>query len=462
MKRVLSFLIVVSIPTLLYSGNIIHLAGTVSDLALKPVKSTIISLVKAGLSDTTDENGIFKIFDIVSPVNTYWKKEQKAPQIKGSQLVFSVLSTSQPVSLEVYNPKGAKVGTMLNSVLSEGEYSVSLHDYNLRNLSSSVFILVLKRGNNISRVQMINLNNRGFSISSIHNVNNSSPSLTVSKIDMRFLIVDTLVVTKDGVEPFRMALSTYTDTLISIILNIIPDVYIDKIDSFPDYYQMDTDYGGFPNGGSVYCGPTTVSNSIVWLSDHGYPDLATPTSDRKKDQYDVISLFGSSEYMDCVSGVGPDRTCTAVKKYINDFGYEYDSLLCQGWRTVESEFQTSVEAPVLDWVKGGILRNNVVWLNIGWYTYNSSSDEYSRNGGHWMTVVGYGHDSQSPDPNCFVVHDPGTKTTFNDYRVLEKITSGQLTGSNSGLPHSAIGYYKYSAGSNTYGILDAAVLLGMK
>lgn len=235
---------------------------------------------------------------------------------------------------------------------------------------------------------------------------------------------------------------------------------IEKIYTIPDYTQTDPAYGGFPGGGTQYCAPVSVSNSLMWLSDNGFPNLIPQSGDRQRDQFDVAYLLGSSVYMNTslISGTGANNLCIGLKQYILDKGYTYNRLEVRGWRYIYQEFDTGEDIPNLHWVKLGIQGNGSVWLNVGFYTYDSVTDKYSRIGGHWITLVGY-------DQDYLIAHDPATPVG-NEYILPVCINSGTLEGSYTGLPRSAVGFYKMTDGMNIgstadFGILDAVVVLKM-
>lgn len=237
--------------------------------------------------------------------------------------------------------------------------------------------------------------------------------------------------------------------------------YLEKIYTTPDYLQTDPDYGGLPGDppGAMYCGPVSVSNSLMWLDNNGFDNLVAPdTTDRKRDQFDLIVELGSATYMDTSldSGTGVYNLTWGVNDYISDKGYQYVRLGYQGWRYHPSEFSTGVDVPDLDWVKLGIRGYGSVWLNVGWYTHDAQSDEYTRIGGHWVTLVGYGHDGSKDDPDYLIIHDPGSNAFANEYALPERINSGTLNGNKSGLPRSAAGFHKLMGG-----ILDGVVVLEM-
>ena len=263
-----------------------------------------------------------------------------------------------------------------------------------------------------------------------------------------------------------------TETPLPVATPKLPSAYTDKLDSIPDLMQTDPE-AKLPGGGTQYCAPVSVSNSLMWLASHGFDNLALDSTNRKEAQATVARLLGSERYMDTnlESGTGPFGVLRGVSRYIKDKGYPYQSLEYQGWREHPARFSTGVDVPQLEWLKRGLVGNSVVWLNLGWYEYNSSADQYERIGGHWVTLVGYGVDKNgNEDPNVLIIHDPGSKSgrdLVHEYVRVGWIDSGRLTGENhQGLPRSAVGYYTLVGDLHVkqeadFGILDGAVVLSM-
>jgi hypothetical protein len=253
--------------------------------------------------------------------------------------------------------------------------------------------------------------------------------------------------------------ATLVDTAPAIGPGIIPDVYLDKVDELPDYYQRNGAYGGFPRGGSVYCGPAAVSNSIIWLADNGYPDLVPSSGDRARDQHGTIAELASRKYMGLGwGGIGPNGLARGLTRYIADKGYGQGQLLYQGWRRVAAEFRSGVAVPDIDSLKAGTIGMRNAYLNVGWYDHDRDSDTWTRTGGHWVAVVGYGHDGTGVNPDCLVVHDPASGSRFNEYWELVELTGGTMAGNYSGLPRAATGFHRIE-GRNA--IVDCIVVLTM-
>lgn len=225
---------------------------------------------------------------------------------------------------------------------------------------------------------------------------------------------------------------------------------VSRINEVPDYTQTDPAYGGFVSG-SNYCGPTAVSNSLMWLSNNGFPNLSAHTVDAKKDQHDLIATLGSPTYFNTSAlfhGTPPAALLSGLKQYLLDRGYAPRSLQWQGWNlaAIPPEFDTGVQTPQADWLKLGVEGTGSAWLMLGLGSYDSGSDVHTITNGHWVTVVGHGFDGAQPDGRFLVIHDPWTSgATAHAYVQLVPLTSGQMVVSVSGVPNysrSAAGYYR--------------------
>ena len=186
----------------------------------------------------------------------------------------------------------------------------------------------------------------------------------------------------------------------------------------------------------------------------------------------MAKILGSEKYMNTNldSGTGVIQVLNGVSKYLKDCGYGYGRLEYQGWRGHPPEFATGTAVPKLDWIKNGLAGKSAVWLNIGWYKHLPSTDEYQRVGGHCVTMVGFGVDKNwRRNPNILIVHDPAKRSgmkSSHEFVQIENIISGTLAGKYSGLPRSAVGYYKMAHGLKIsrradFGILDGVVVLQM-
>lgn len=262
-----------------------------------------------------------------------------------------------------------------------------------------------------------------------------------------------------------------------------PAVYLDKL-STPDLTQTDP-RGHFAQIGKNYCAPVAVSNSLVWLSRHGFEGLLPGAEDTKqpnalnasaeaKDQIlaerqiALVKTLSSPAYMNTRADEGTEVSdvLRGLKKYILQKGYSIKSLGYQGFRLTDPEFDTGYRYPRLSLIKQGITGKSGVWLNTGWYKYKPETDTYVRLGGHWVTLVGYGiNASNSPSPDILIVHNPSPLaglTFHNDFLQLVRINSGVLVSHKGiyGFPRPAAGFYKIVSGLPAIPQCNTAILEG--
>lgn len=246
--------------------------------------------------------------------------------------------------------------------------------------------------------------------------------------------------------------------------NSFPQYYINKIDSLPDYYQRDRAFGGFPLGGSMYCGPTAAANAIVPLL-QAYTSVLNHNDSipEKRQIYEIIKELGSQSYCNTgKSGSGPSEICNGLQKFFKDKGVNNVEIRHFGWRDAGSGFQVGNAPPVLDSARLSLCQNDAVIINFGWYDFNSKKNTYTRTGGHWVTLAGYGFNGKKADSSYIVIHDPETPWSVNDYIKLKMVESGTLKGNVSGLPRDASGYYCYSIGFRRYGVIDGFITISVK
>jgi hypothetical protein len=262
---------------------------------------------------------------------------------------------------------------------------------------------------------------------------------------------------------FRHAAALVAITFFSVSLFAQPASYRAKVQSTPRFLQTDRE-AGFENAGDQFCAPTAVSNSLMWLANHGYKELKPAASSDKAAQIRMIKLLADSDLMNTNPQKGTDvsEVIAGVQGYVENAGYEIESLQYSGWRPAPDD-AVSAETPDLDAVKEAIANpHGAAWLNVGWYRYDEESGNYARSGGHWVTVVGY-------DGDDLLIHDPSPRagTGFSTQRItLEAIEEGQLTGRQANLPRSAEGYFivggEMKVSKSVTCILDGAVVMTLR
>jgi len=250
------------------------------------------------------------------------------------------------------------------------------------------------------------------------------------------------------------------------------EAYLEKLDSVPDLTQTDPN-GKLPGGGIFYCAPVAISNSLVWLADNGFDNLMPDIADRTLAQFEMARQLGTRRYMNTSleTGSNTQEVLRGVYRYLIDKGYKNFWIEYQGWCRHPRLFGTRVDIPEVSWIKQGLKGDSVVWLNAGWYRYIPSKKYYYRFGEHWLTLVGYGVDKMgNKNPDILIVHDPAPragKKASHTYIKLQRLNSGQLVGTQDGLPRLAKGYYLLAGDMRInrradFAILDGAVVLRMK
>lgn len=247
-----------------------------------------------------------------------------------------------------------------------------------------------------------------------------------------------------------------------------PAFYLDKSLSTPDLTQTDP-RANFTEGGKRFCAPVAVSDSLIWLSQHGFPRLLPKAENLTVAQIDMAKILASPGYMDtrAKEGTEVNSVLTGIKRYIVEHGYSIKRLEYQGLRAIDPEFNSGQSYPNPRFLKHGIIGKTGVWLNIGWYKYKAENETYRRIGGHWLTLVGYGADAQNkPQANVFIVHNPSSLAGLafhNDFLHLILINNGVLFSHKGvyGFPRPAAGLYKITGDLPFSGECNAAILEGI-
>ena len=247
-----------------------------------------------------------------------------------------------------------------------------------------------------------------------------------------------------------------------------PDV--DRFQGTPNFIQTDQD-SSLPGGGKEFCGPVAASNSLVWLSKNGFPNLAPNSGSPKDDQVSMIKTLGSNEYMrtNLIDGTGVNNFLNGVGKYVRSCNYQFASLQYEGWRKGSQNYPTIADKPSLRDIRLSLEGKSGIWINIGWYKFDAAQNLYKRTGGHWVTVVGAGVNSSGQNsPNTLIIHDSSFRTCpdrLPEFLQLEELVDGQMAGKNDNVQRSARGYYRVASGmkfsKKVTPIIDGVVILKM-
>lgn len=194
-----------------------------------------------------------------------------------------------------------------------------------------------------------------------------------------------------------------------------PAYFTEKADAIPNICQS-----CFPKviqwQGKPHCAPAAVSNSLIWLSENGYPQLQPfRDGDALQNQAKLVNSLG--EVMDTTeNGTSPRKVMSGLKKYFEQKKIKYKRLAAVGWRHVPEFVANDSSKVTMDWIKEGIIGKGSTWILIGWCKFDSKKKNCKIYDGHWMTVVGYGQDrSGKIDPDILIIHDPAERADRKNY-----------------------------------------------
>jgi hypothetical protein len=232
----------------------------------------------------------------------------------------------------------------------------------------------------------------------------------------------------------------------------------------PDLTQTDPELGVMGDG-NAWCGPTAISNALMWLSEQGRESLVPPGPDPRERQLALVRTLGSSRYMGTTptGGTGSNNLLKGLHAYLRDTGWSYRRLQYQGWRSHPVRFTTNEKSPKLEFLEKALAEGGIAIIHVGWYTpAKYGGNFYRRHGGHWLTVVGTGIDeSGKPAANTIVLHDPAPYSGTEPARhfvTLQKLTDGWLIAEDG--PFPAKGHTVLEGGMRIKVPGDVAVLDG--
>ena len=228
--------------------------------------------------------------------------------------------------------------------------------------------------------------------------------------------------------------------LLILLFSISPFVSISKDSSpnynIPDFCQGNSRYGILPNGGKPYCGPTAISNILVYLDKNGFPNLIEKENPTSQDQFNLIKLLGARYTKTSLeSGTEPINLMKGLEKYVKEKGYDI-SIQWKGW-TNGGKYSIG-RIPEQEWINKVIGKFSYAILQVGWYKYDPKNEFYERIGGHYVTGVDIKN-------NGIIIHDPSLRSGIESKDELCKfsqIKSGKLSGWEKYKERNATGYLK--------------------
>lgn len=240
------------------------------------------------------------------------------------------------------------------------------------------------------------------------------------------------------------------------------DYYVDRSAKTPDLPQTTP---WISNNGGTNCGPTAVSNGLIYLYNQGFKKLP---SNKASLPVILANRFGTT-----TQGISPGPLMENMRSYLVERGYANPKFEFRGVRKLTTATQSYRRSAAVTpaWINASLKKHNTaMFVVVGWYK-SGTGGNLDRVGGHWMTIVGAGvNDFDILDHNFVMLHDPAGRNDRADgkkvtHRVkLNKMTSGTLvcprceqTNAN-GLYRINEGYWKVK-GTADFAVVEGVVRL---
>jgi len=175
----------------------------------------------------------------------------------------------------------------------------------------------------------------------------------------------------------------------------------------PDFNQLNPNY---PNGGSMYCVPTSGADGVVWLHDHGYA-LLPDASQEETIVNDLAALMGTSP----TGGTSTSGKVSGMRSYLERY-YDSEYITVEAW-DADMWSQAGLEA---SWqrVKERVARPDTFVLLSGIGFYQGVPVSGTR---HCVFLSGYDMTGYEADSAFDAwIHDPFTgPDSSNDWLAFE-------------------------------------------
>lgn len=206
------------------------------------------------------------------------------------------------------------------------------------------------------------------------------------------------------------------------------DFYIDRSARTPDLPQTTP---LLDNNGGTNCGPTAVSNGLIYLYSQGFTKL--------QNQPQTLPAQLAIRMNTTEHGISSGTLMRHIKTYLKERGYSNPTFEFRGFKklTPTTHAYRSSAAISPDWIRLSLKKpNNTMFMLVGWYK-TTSTGRFERVGGHWVTLVGAGiNDFDIMDKDFVMFHDPARRNDRNSrggpakkvthQAKLSKMTSGTI------------------------------------
>ena len=231
----------------------------------------------------------------------------------------------------------------------------------------------------------------------------------------------------------------------------------EKVGQMPDLCQTDAAFRSLPYEGRYSCGPTAVANVLVAMDQRGFDNLVEGDVRSKAVQRALLEQLSAKPYLETTRhGIGPIGIMKGLQRFVQTRGYRAD-LEWKGWRRGDEFAAGRLVDP--SWLREGVSGESNVVLNVGWYRRDEEEGLYSRQSGHYMTLVGYRREG---DDFTYLIHDPASRSgpgkVTHEARLLP-IPGGRLAPWKSYGQRSAEGHFLVE-GIIVKSTADAAILDG--